>query len=194
MKKGIYIITNLLNGKKYIGQGVIQKRLTAHKWKSHNKHLRNAIEKDGKENFSFRPLVYCKDDCIDVLEAYFIKKYRSMEPEYGYNLESGGHRNKIISIEVRKKWSLKRKGRKISEEHKRNISKATTGEKHPMYGKNRKPIISEDLTVFFNTHKEAKNAGFNNAYSVARGTEKTCRKLKFRFATKQEIEERKQCQ
>lgn len=92
MKKAIYKITNLLNGKIYIGQSIHpQKRWKEHCQKAKNKtdnfpiHL--AIAKYGENNFSFNILQWTED--FDEEEKHFIKIFNSLTPN-GYNISKGG--------------------------------------------------------------------------------------------------------
>ena len=95
---GIYKITNLLNGKIYIGQSVdIQKRLKAHfayaknkNSKEYNTSIHNAIRKYGEENFICEILVECKEEDLDDLEQYYINYFNSTDRNIGYNLTTGG--------------------------------------------------------------------------------------------------------
>lgn len=94
---GIYKITNLINGKCYIGQSVnIQKRFISHKSiafnpkaKSYNYPLYRAIRKYGWENFYFEILEECKLEELNEREKYYISKYQAHGPK-GYNLDDGG--------------------------------------------------------------------------------------------------------
>ena len=89
---GIYIITNLIDGKSYIGKSEknIEYRLHQHKFGiSSNEHLQNAIRKYGIENFTFEMLEECsKEDCCD-RERYWINFYNTLYPN-GYNYTTGG--------------------------------------------------------------------------------------------------------
>jgi hypothetical protein len=95
---GIYKITNLLNGKVYIGQSIdIQKRLKAHfayaknkNSKEYNTSIHNAIRKYGEENFICEILVECKEEDLDDLEQYYINYFNSANRDKGYNLTTGG--------------------------------------------------------------------------------------------------------
>lgn len=95
--KGIYKITNNVDGKVYIGKSINIKR----RWKQHindldnnkhiNKHLQNAWNKYGKKNFKFELLFKSDDEKeIDQKESYYIDLYKSNKRKYGYNLTSGG--------------------------------------------------------------------------------------------------------
>ena len=94
---GIYKITNLVNGKSYIGQSVnIQKRFNAHKSvafnpndKNYNYPLYRAIRKYGIENFSFDVLEECDISELNNKEIYYISKYNT-HGEFGYNQDDGG--------------------------------------------------------------------------------------------------------
>jgi len=118
MRCGIYMIENLVNGKKYIGQGIVKDRLRKHRSASHNELLRRAIKKYGKENFKFKILCYCELEELDRLETELIKLYRTQDRNYGYNFESGGHKNK-----------------RVHEETKLHLAEMNSGEGNPFYGK-----------------------------------------------------------
>lgn len=90
MKKAIYKITNQLNGKIYIGQSKEPfKRFNqhCHKKENYSSLISRAIQKYGKENFSFEILGWFDD--YNEKEKYYIKFYSSLVP-YGYNLLPGG--------------------------------------------------------------------------------------------------------
>lgn len=155
---GIYIITNLTNGKKYVGQSTnLKSRLAMYKrGKSDNSHLQSAFDKYGIANFTIKPLVYCKEESLDVLETYFIKKYKATETEFGYNIESGGHKNKKLSDETKKKMSDANKGKnsgKIrSEEHKKKISETHKGNNYNL-GKKHSDETKKKLSESKKGHK-----------------------------------------
>lgn len=94
---GIYKITNLINGKSYIGQSVnIQKRFNAHKSvafnhndKNYNYPLYKAIRKYGIDNFSFDILEECDISELNNKEIYYISKYKTYG-KFGYNQDTGG--------------------------------------------------------------------------------------------------------
>ena len=91
---GIYKITNLINGKIYIGQSVdINKRWRQHKRNSqikgreYDKYLYRAFRKYGLENFSFELLLECSPQELNEKEKYFINLYSS--DTLGYNSQKG---------------------------------------------------------------------------------------------------------
>lgn len=90
----IYKLTNKVNGKNYIGQTtnrLPQKRITSHFKKGPSKQLTNrAVQKYGKENFSWELLFCCFDKtALDHFERQFIREYDCLAPN-GYNLQLGG--------------------------------------------------------------------------------------------------------
>lgn len=111
---GIYAITNIKNGKKYIGQSKnIKKRFQMHKYNlkkgTHfNKHLQSSYNKYGKENFKFTILKECSEKELNQLEIQYIKKYETTNPKKGYNLEHGGKENKQVTLQSKLK---RRKGK-----------------------------------------------------------------------------------
>jgi group I intron endonuclease len=88
MNRGIYMITNLINGKKYIGQGYISTRISKHKKGIGSKIVANAIKEYGIENFEFKTLVICEDSDMDYYETSLIKSYDTIAPN-GYNVATG---------------------------------------------------------------------------------------------------------
>lgn len=93
---GIYIIINNINNKKYIGKSNnIKRRIQEHmnpyeQKRTPNKPLYLAFNKYGIENFSFDILEECDKEKLNQKERYWIAYYHSDEPEYGYNILSGG--------------------------------------------------------------------------------------------------------
>lgn len=115
---GIYSITNIINNKKYIGQSVdIKCRLRNHKWdlrhnKHHNDHLQQSFNKYGESYFIFDIVCECEEERLDELERFYILKYNCMDPNFGYNYESGGSLHKHLSNESRAKMRENRGGEK----------------------------------------------------------------------------------
>lgn len=96
MSCGIYMITNIKNNKKYIGQSIDIER----RWIQHNKntHLSNsrayntsitqAIREWGIENFQFQILEICDKSLLSEKEIYYIELYDTFVN--GYNMTLGG--------------------------------------------------------------------------------------------------------
>ena len=131
----IYLITNRINNKKYVGQALCitergriagaEKRFKTHlnkalKNKNECPRLYTAIRKHGKDNFSMKILTKCDMDIIDSQEIHFIKLHNTINPN-GYNLESGGKKNKKLNIDTRKLISDKHRFLQVSKENKSKI-------------------------------------------------------------------------
>jgi group I intron endonuclease len=93
----IYCITNLINGKRYVGQTSqpLQKRWNRHKNPSNRRrrssYLHNAICKYGQNSFDVKTLVIVgtKQD-MDYYEKELIRIWDLRNPSKGYNLTDGG--------------------------------------------------------------------------------------------------------
>ena len=125
----IYETTNLVNGKKYIGQ---RKYGLQEPYLGSGKYLKLAFKKYGKENFSKR--IICEGDSkktLNALERLYISTYDAMNSSEYYNICSGGQggmpNNKggtgiVPSEETRIKISDALKGIKRSDETIRRMS------------------------------------------------------------------------
>ncbi len=113
---GIYSITNIVNNKKYIGQSVdVKRRLRNHKWAlKHNKHINDHLQKSfnkyGEDCFVFDVICECEEEKLDDMERFYIAHYDCMNPNYGYNSESGGNLCKRWSDELKLKMKEIRSG------------------------------------------------------------------------------------
>jgi len=96
-ESGIYIITNTVTGKVYIGQTHrgIDQRLKDHLWAlRNNRHKNDKLQLDwslyGESVFTFEALVLCERDLLDDFERAQIEQHNSCNPECGYNRTKGG--------------------------------------------------------------------------------------------------------
>jgi len=108
----IYITTNTVNGKKYIGQ-----RKFSNSWKSYlgsGLAILSAIKKYNKENFSriIIAIAYSREE-LNQLEIQYIKLHNAVENENYYNISLGG--------------DSPMSGRKMTEQHKQKISESEKG-------------------------------------------------------------------
>jgi group I intron endonuclease len=176
----IYKATNLLNNKSYIGQTTrsLEKRISDHYAASKNtkyRYFTNAIKKYGITNFSWQLLEECstKED-LDLAEIKWIEHFNTLNEDFGYNLKTGGSygkhsdiTKKIISdgkikeknpMYAKPSWN---KGKKLSEEHKKNLSEAHKGQNPWNKGKkgtyHTKPQTEETKSAI-----SKKNSGENN--------------------------------
>ena len=163
---GIYQIKNLVNGKVYIGSAVnFKNRFKTHKCllklnSHHSKHLQNAWNKYGEDNFKFEicEVLEFDEDLLRV-EQYYLDFFEPWDREVGYNTakyadapmrgrthtleaiekQSIAHTNP--SDETRKKQSDAKMGEKSSwygkpksDEWKKRQSELMSDENHPLYG------------------------------------------------------------
>lgn len=94
----IYIITNNINNKQYVGQTLkdVHTRFIGHCSNKPHTYIDRAIHKYGKENFTVEQLERVvgrsREDVketLDYLERMYISKYDSISPN-GYNVDTGG--------------------------------------------------------------------------------------------------------
>lgn len=94
----IYITTNHINGKRYIGQRKYDKQ---NKWKNYLGSgiiLSKAIDKYGRENFSKEIIEECESkEQLDEREKYWITYYNAVESDSFYNIASGGEGGNTIA-------------------------------------------------------------------------------------------------
>ena len=152
MTIGIYLLTNTVNGKQYVGQSWdIQKRWGQHKRAYGRQKISNAIKKYGWDLFD-KAIIHIVDNyndeitlqsALDHYETFYIRKYSTRE--FGYNNKDGGHHAKP-SEETKQKMSVAKKGRTFSDEHKSNLSKAHKGKKRqPMTDEQKMKISLANL-------------------------------------------------
>jgi len=171
----IYLITNNINKKQYVGQTIKSLYI---RWSQHcspnNKgcrKLHNAIIKYGKDNFSLR--IIDRASSIEELnkkEEYWISRYDTINK--GYNLLFGGN-NKTLSNEIKMRISESKrgckawnKGRQASRQACIKMSLSKKGNKNPNYGhpNNEKSILCIELNREFVSVIEASlELGINRA-------------------------------
>ena len=136
----VYVIVNKVNGKAYVGQTTRTLDYRIKKHKSSKTPIGNAIAKYGIENFTtFENEI--DESLLDETEIDLIKKYNSISPN-GYNLDTGGCKNKHQSEETKRKMAESKKGDKnpnygkeLTAETKAKMSISRTGRKNGMFGK-----------------------------------------------------------
>lgn len=97
----VYKITNLIDGKIYIGKSVSnylhrykEHLRIANNWEemqqTHRSHLYSAMYKYGVENFEIGLVEECSNDILSERERHWISKFNSQDPVIGYNIAYGG--------------------------------------------------------------------------------------------------------
>lgn len=130
----VYLVTNKVNGKQYVGQSV---GTLNYRWKKHlaavkegsSYYFHRAIRKYGEEHFSTEPLHICETkEEMDFVEMFYICLLCTKSPK-GYNSTEGGegtvgHKHTEKSIQqMRESHS----GAVVTEEHKEKLRKASKG-------------------------------------------------------------------
>jgi group I intron endonuclease len=112
----VYLVTNLVNGKKYVGQTVtgVEKRWNDHVSGAYKKtprfSLQRAIVKYGRESFTVDIIAAdVPREQLNLVERVWIKVYDSMHRSKGYNMLPGG--TIVMTEETRAKLSASLKGR-----------------------------------------------------------------------------------
>jgi|APSaa5957512622_1039677.scaffolds.fasta_scaffold01421_17 group I intron endonuclease len=129
MKAGVYNITHLASGKRYIGSSVdIPSRFRAHrrmlrKGKHQNVHLQRAWDKYGEAAFTFHPVESCfPESCRNVEQRHL----DAANPDGIFNIALDAHRGAG-------RWG--RLGKKNTPEHRAKISVANRGRPSHRKGK-----------------------------------------------------------
>lgn len=93
---GIYKITNINNGKCYIGRSTsVRKRLTDHIKSAigistiADQHIHEVMRKEGIWNFRFELIEACEKSDLGSREKYYIDFFNSSNQRYGYNAVGG---------------------------------------------------------------------------------------------------------
>jgi group I intron endonuclease len=129
----IYKITNLVNGKIYIGQTTNKHpeyRFSGHKADAKYRPtlpIHKAIKKYGESSFSFEVIKQCNDlNHLDKMEQFYIKHFNSLVPN-GYNVDPGGCRRELLLGYAKK--------RVFSSEHRRKLFESACRRKHTQESK-----------------------------------------------------------
>lgn len=127
----IYVITNKLNGKQYVGKTQktclerFNEHANAYKYGERN-YIACAMHKYGPENFKVESIAEVEDDSWEFWEKYYIEQLHTHYSEGGYNISRGGDSNPMDDPVVVAKHS-----RICKSEYFRNLQRAlNTGRKH----------------------------------------------------------------
>lgn len=135
--KCVYLRTNLINGKQYVGQASDFKR-REYDWSNLNApyagdYINKAREKYGLESWSVEILKECNSsEELNHWEMYFIEKFNTKRP-FGYNLNDGGkgqsgfHHSEESKTKMSNSKKGVNKGIPRTEETKKKISEAKSG-------------------------------------------------------------------
>lgn len=156
----VYMITNKINGKRYVGVSIDPYR----RFKEHCRYagvrkspMYDDMDLYGMDNFLFEVLEHGVSEAEHLdKERYYIQKYNTYSSELGYNRNKGGSSVVHHTEETKRKISQSLKGhvfpqsrnekirkamlgREYKEEWKKNLSKSRVGrfagQNNPFYGK-----------------------------------------------------------
>lgn len=134
----VYLHRNLTNGKRYYG--ITSEKTPEERWRkgySHNNHLSAAFDKYGWDGFEHIVVAEGLTKIeAETMEVQLIAEYKTNNPQYGYNLTSGGGTGVF----------------RHSEESKRLMSEHTKGVLNPMYGKEHSPETREKIVKALQNH------------------------------------------
>lgn len=107
----IYEVTNLINGKTYIGQHITDN--LEDNYLGSGKALKAAIKKYGRENFKKEILVFANGSTsLNFIERCLVPLWWA-ELSTNYNMKEGGHNGSRMTVEARNKISKARSGKKL---------------------------------------------------------------------------------
>lgn len=159
----IYLWTNLVNGKKYVGQTTcFYRRMKTYRYTYPNAYMEHAVKKHGLDNFDITILE--RDvplDKLDEREQYWLDYYQSYDMDKGYNIckiasttEGVTHTEewcKEHSEWLKDKWATDEDYRKfwhdkMSGENNYFYGKHFSGELNPMYGKHHSQTTKDKMS------------------------------------------------
>ena len=106
MQAHVYLVTNSVNGKQYVGQTINSSNKLGH-----GRVLLKAYKLHGKDNFSYEPICSGINNraTLNYIERFWINVMGTLVPN-GYNIELGGSEGSTWTEERRRKHSMALKG------------------------------------------------------------------------------------
>jgi group I intron endonuclease len=165
----IYTITNVINGKIYVGKtNNFNYRINKHKYTLKNnihinEHLQRAWNKYGESNFVFEILEeYCLDQ-LSSQEHYWCNMLDAFNYKLGYNIRPTHPFNKgTNSPEMIEKVKKALTGKKLSKEHKLKLSLAKKGKIMSEETKQKMSSVSKGRKKSEETKKRISEAKLGN--------------------------------
>ena len=154
---GIYIWLCLSTGKYYLGSTVkFNQRHNNHlnslkANRHHSKRFQDEWNQNGENSFILLKIRDCKPSNTKIIEQFYLDKYQPWRKEIGLNMsraascyigENNGMFGRTHSEETKQTWSQKRKGVKLSDEHKRKISEYANSDRNIQRGRK---VTKQDL-------------------------------------------------
>ncbi len=172
--KTLYVVTNLVNNRRYIGIAVdFVRRRKEHIRGKGSLLVYRAIQKYGLNNIEFEPLVEGPDKWIEDFEIRMISSLETFGPK-GYNLTAGGNGKLHCkhTAETKEKISKAHKGKILSTEHKRKISEGSRHQQmspehqQKLIELNRSRIYTDELRQCMRDAQLGKHDGGDNGHAI----------------------------
>lgn len=112
-QEGVYKITNIINGKCYIGRTSCFYRRSHHyiydfhnqRSRQINEYLLRSMNKHGLNNFIFSVIEICDKEIVEDRELFWMTYFKSTDRDVGYNLRKDKSGAMIVHDSTRKKIS-----------------------------------------------------------------------------------------
>ncbi len=162
---GIYKITNLSNGRFYIGSSCrVKYRMKAHyrelsRGRHNNRFLQRCFDKYGENNFLFEIIEECKKEELLRLEQKYLDQFFTLEPNKIYNIikivwdnknncpinYGNASKMRYDNADSKKKKSDATKRLWQNKSHQEHMSKIQSGERNPFYGKSHSKEVVDKI-------------------------------------------------
>ena len=172
----IYLTTNTVNNKKYIGQ---HRGEFTTEYLGSGKVLKQALSKYGKENFTVIMLdtANSKEE-LDSLEKKYIEEYNALYEDGFYNIHEGG-----TGGNTKQGYSFEEYQAhidKVSKSHKNNKTKVNAkGENNPMYGKHQSEFSKIKRRIAANRVSKSSTTADRQLRDAILGVDKELLKSKY---------------
>jgi len=191
----IYLITNHINGKYYVGKTrkPVHLRLLEHvkvalgKERNYRSHLQGAMRKHGPDKFAIEVLATAESEKqANALEKLWIIALRATEQSVGYNISGGGDGFSDPTGSIKRKISETLKGRKLSPERCKQISLCVRGRKLG-------PFSAEHRRNLSLGHHRMHGPELSPELKLRRGRERMSESAKARWAAGNNCEASRAC-